>query len=134
MSLTLTSNQVHFLYGKNQWSYAFDEITELGIVRKKKTYFLINSAFILVTALAYYCMIFSDMIDLYYIIPALLCYTFLVILRFHDNTEFQYHVIVRDRYEKEIIIRIKTEDRHIIGKQIDQYLNLQFDRMIKKTA
>lgn len=134
MFLTLTSNQVHFLYGKNQWSYAFDEITELGIVRKKKTYFLINAAFILVTALAYYCMIFSDMVDLYYIIPTLLCYTFLVILRFHDNAEFQYHVIVRDRFEKEIIVRIKTQDRHIIGKQIDQYLNLQFDRMIKKTA
>lgn len=134
MFITLTSNQVHFLYGKNQWSYAFDEITELGIVRKKKTYFLINTAFILVTALAYYCMIFSDMADLYYIIPALLCYTFLVILRFHDSAEFQYHVIVRDRCENEIIIRIKTEDRHIIGKQIDQYLNLQFDRMIKKTA
>lgn len=134
MFVTLTPNQVHFRYGKNQWQYTFDEIVELGISRRKKTYFLVNTLFILVTAIAYYCMIFSDIIDVYYIIPTLLCYTFLIILRFNDRSEFEYSVLVRDIYEKEITIKIKTEDRNLIGRQIDQYLNLQFDRMIKKTA
>ncbi|SNR44210.1 hypothetical protein SAMN04487979_10624 [Flavobacterium sp. ov086] len=134
MFITLTPNQVHFRYGKNQWQYSFDEIAELGILRKKKTYFLVNTMFILVTGVAYYCMIFSDIIDIYYIIPTLLCYTFLIILRFNDRTEFEYSVLVRDIYEKEITIKIKNQDRNLIGKQIDQYLNLQFDRMIQKTA
>lgn len=134
MFVTLTPNQVHFRYGKNQWQYTFDEIVELSILRRKKTYFLVNTLFILVTAIAYYCMIFSDIIDIYYIIPTLLCYTFLIILRFNDRSEFEYSVLVRDIYEKEITIKIKTEDRNLIGRQIDQYLNLQFDRMIKKTA
>jgi hypothetical protein len=134
MFITITSNQVHFRYGKNRWQYAFDEIDELGIVRRKKTYFLENLLFILVTAVAYYCMIFTHMADLYYIIPALLCYTILIILRFHDTVEFEYSVLVRDCFQQEIKIKIKASDRNIIGKQIDQYLNLQFDRMVKRTA
>ncbi|TPG40902.1 hypothetical protein EAH81_11215 [Flavobacterium pectinovorum] len=134
MFVTLTPNQVHFRYGKNQWQYTFDEIAELGISRKKKTYFFVNTLFILVTAIAYYCMIFSDIIEVYYIIPTLLCYTFLIILRFNDRAEFEYSVLVRDIYEKETTIKIKAEDRNLIGRQIDQYLTLQFDRMIKKTA
>ncbi|MCD0470541.1 hypothetical protein [Flavobacterium sp. JAS] len=134
MFVNLTPNQVHFCYGKNQWQYSFDEIVELAILRKKKTYFLVNTMFILITALAYYCMIFSDMVDLYYIIPTVLCYTFLIILRFNDRAEFEYSVLVRDIYQKEITIKIKAEDRNLIGKQIDQYLSLEFDRMVKKTA
>ncbi len=134
MFITITSNQVQFRYGKNSWQYSFDEIDELGIVRRKKTYFLVNMLFIIVTAIAYYSMIFTRIPDLYYITPTLLCYTVLIILRFHDNVEFEYSVLVRDCFQQEIKIKIKAADRNIIGKQIDQYLNLQFDRMVKRTA
>jgi hypothetical protein len=134
MSITLTSDQVHFQYGKNCWNFTFDEIAELGILRKKKTYIFVNASFILVTVMAYYCMIFSHLVDMYYIIPTLLCYSLLTIIRFHDNVEFEYYVLLRHIDKKEIKVKIKASDRHCIGKQIDQYLDIQFDRMIKKTA
>ncbi|MTH16107.1 hypothetical protein [Flavobacterium sp. LC2016-01] len=134
MFLTLTSTQVHFCYRKKRWNYAFDEIIELGLIRKKKNYFLLNATFIAVTAIAYYCMIFTKMTDLYYIIPALLAYTVLIILRLHNPAEFDYYVFVRDCYEKEIIVKIKNKDKNNMGKQIDEFFNHQFERMTMQTA
>ncbi|MBS7229662.1 hypothetical protein KHA90_01380 [Flavobacterium psychroterrae] len=134
MFLTLTQDQVNFQYGSNRWRYSFNEILELGLLKKKKTYFLENSAFILVTALAYYCMVFSNLMELYYIGPTLLMYTILIILRFYNGIEFEYYVIVRDIYKKETKVKIKNADRSIIGKQIDQYLERNFDRLLKHTT
>ncbi|KRD09017.1 hypothetical protein ASE21_14295 [Flavobacterium sp. Root901] len=133
MFISLTHDQVQFQYGSKQWQYNFNEIVELGLLKRKKTYLFENSSFIAVTGLAYYCMIFTKLMELYYVIPALLCYTFLIISRFHNNTEFDYFVIVKDIYNKETKVKINALDRPLIGKQIDQYLNLEFQRIIERT-
>ncbi|MFD1602616.1 hypothetical protein ACFSJW_20205 [Flavobacterium artemisiae] len=134
MPITITPDKIKFCYQSNTWQYDFDEIKELGILKKKKTYFLENGAFICVTAIAYYCMIFSNLPDLYYIIPILLSYTFIIIARFYKPVDFIYFVLVRDIYEKEIRTKIDLKDRVLIGKQIDHYLDLQFEKNIRKTA
>jgi len=133
MFFTLTHDQVLFKYGSNRWQYSFNEIAELGLLKKKKTYLLENTAFIMITALAYYCMVFSNLSELYYIGPTLLAYTILIILRFHNDMEFEYYVIVRDIYKKETKVKIKNLDRPAIGKQIDHYLNVNFDRLLQNT-
>lgn len=133
MFITLTNDHVHFDYGSKRWQYNFNEIVELGLLKKKKTYLLENGAFISVTALAYYCMFFSNLMELYYIVPALLMYTVLIILRFHNTIEFEYYVIVKDIYRKETKVKIKTLDRLVIGKQIDQYLSLEFNRLVQES-
>jgi len=132
MFFTLTHDQVQFHYGSKRWQYNFDEIVELGLLKKKKSYFLENSAFAAITALAYYFMVFSDVTELYYIIPTLLCYTILIILRFHNTIDFEYYVIVRDVYKNQTKVKINPSDRPVIGKQIDQYLNIQFDHMLQE--
>ena len=134
MFITIFTDKIKFHYNSKNWQYHFDEIQELGLLKKKKKYFLENGVFITVTAVAYYCMIFTDLIDLYYIITTLLCYTFIIILRFDNPSEFVYFVFVKDIYRKEIRIKIASKDRLLIGKQIDHYLDLQFERNIKKTA
>lgn len=133
MFFTLTQDQVQFQYGSNRWQYSFNEIVELGLLKKKKSYLLENGAFIAVTALAYYCMVFSNLTELYYIGPTLLVYTILIILRFHNDIEFEYYVIVRDIYKKETKVKINGLDRPAIGKQIDHYLNFNFDRLLQNT-
>jgi hypothetical protein len=131
MFITLTHDQVRFTYGSEHWQYNFDEVVELGLLKKKKSYFLENIAFLIVTAFAYYFIIFSNFAELYYIIPTLLCYTILIILRFPKNLEFDYYVIVKDIYQKETKVKIKALDRTKIGKQIDQYLSLKFDQILQ---
>lgn len=76
-------------------------------------------------------MIFSDLTDLYYILPTLLCYIVLIILRLDNKDDFEYFVIVRDIYKNEKKIKIKSLDRPVIGKKIDQYLSLEFDRLLQ---
>jgi hypothetical protein len=132
MFFTLTHDQIRFQYGSNRWQYSFNEIAELGLLKKKKTYLLENAIFIAVTALAYYCMVFSNLSELYYIGPTLLIYTILIILRFHNDIEFEYYVIVRDIYKKETKVKINGNDRPVIGKQIDHYLDFNFDRLLQK--
>ncbi|MGO4770243.1 hypothetical protein ACEN2I_01145 [Flavobacterium sp. W22_SRS_FK3] len=134
MFITIFTNEIKFHYKSKNWQYHFDEIKELGLLKKKKKYFLENLAFITVTTIAYYCMIFSSLVDLYYIIPTLLCYTFIIIARLDEPSEFVYFVFVKDIYKKEIRIKIASKDRFLIGKQIDHYLDFQFERNIKKTA
>ena len=131
MFISLTHDQVQFQYGSKQWQYNFNEIVELGLLKKKKTYLFENGAFMAVTVLAYYCMIFTNVMELYYLIPTLLCYSFLIILRFNNKTEFDYFVIVKDIYKKETKVKINALDRPMIGKQIDQYLNFEFERILK---
>ncbi|MFQ6601426.1 hypothetical protein [Flavobacterium sp. C3NV] len=133
MFITLTHDQVQFQYGSNQWQYSYNEIVELGLLKKKKSFLLENCAFIAVTALAYYCMVFSNLSELYYIGPTLILYTILIILRFHNDIEFEYYVIVRDIYKKETKVKINGVDRPVIGKQIDHFLNLNFNRLLQKT-
>ncbi|MEN2398904.1 hypothetical protein GKZ90_0003915 [Flavobacterium sp. MC2016-06] len=133
MFIILTPDHVHFDYGSKRWQYNFNEIVELGLLKKKKTYLLENGAFILVTVLAYYLLFFSDLMELYYIIPALLLYTLIIILRFHNAIEFEYYVIVKDIYKKETKVKIKPLDRLAIGKQIDQYLTLRFDQLVQQS-
>lgn len=133
MFFTLTHDQVLFQYGSNRWQYSFNEIAELGLLKKKKTYLLENTAFISVTAVAYYCMVFSNLSELYYLGPALIAYAILIILRFYDDIEFEYYVIVKDIYKKETKVKIKVFDRPVIGKQIDQYLDVNFDRLLQTT-
>jgi len=133
MFITLTHDQVQFYYRSEHWQYAFNEIVELGLLKKKKSYLFENISFIIVTVFAYYFMIFSDFAELYYIIPTLLCYTILVILRFPKNIEFEYYVVVKDIYKKETKIKINALDKIKIGKQIDQYLNLRFDQILQTT-
>ncbi|MRX38524.1 hypothetical protein GJU43_04505 [Flavobacterium sp. LC2016-23] len=132
MFFTLTHDQVQFCYGSKRWQYSFNEIVELGLLKKKKSYFLENGVFIAITAIAYYCMVFSDLMEMYYIVPTLLCYTIIIISRFHTDIDAEYYVIVKDVYKREIRVKIKNLDRPVIGKQIDQYLNLEFDRMVQK--
>ncbi|MCI9844734.1 hypothetical protein [Flavobacterium pectinovorum] len=134
MFITIFTDKINFYYKSKNWQYHLDEIKELGLLKKKKKYFLENGAFIAVTAVAYYCMIFTDLIDLYYIIPTLICYAFIIVARFDNPSEFVYFVFVKDIYRKEIKIKITPKDRVLIGKQIDHYLDLQFERNIKKTA
>lgn len=133
MFISLTHDQVYFYYGSTRWQYRFNEIAELTLLKKKKTYLLENGAFIAVTSLAYYCMLFTNLMELYYIIPTLLAYTILIILRFHNNIDFEYYVIVKDIYRKEIKVKINALDRPVIGKQIDQYLNHEFERILLNT-
>ncbi|WP_281232941.1 hypothetical protein [Flavobacterium gelatinilyticum] len=137
MFISLTNDQVEFNYGSKRWQYNFNEIVELGLLKKKKSYLFENTAFISVTALTYYCMLFTNLMELFYVIPALLCYTFLIILRFHNNKKFNYYVIVRDVYKKATVVKINNLDRPAIGRQIDEYLNFEFERAVnsaKKTA
>ncbi|MNQ19574.1 hypothetical protein D3C85_326440 [compost metagenome] len=133
MFISLTHDQVQFYYGSLRWQYNFNEIAELILLKKKKTYLLINGAFIAVTTVAYYCMLFTDLMDLYYVIPTLLCYTILIILRLHTRIEFEYYVIVKDIYQKEIKVKIDVLDRPLIGKQIDEYLNHEYYRILHQT-
>lgn len=132
MFFTLTHDQVQFCYGSKRWQYSSNEIVELGLLKKKKSYFLENGVFIAITAIAYYCMVFSDLMEMYYIVPTLLCYTIIIISRFHTGIDAEYYVIVKDVYKREIRVKIKNLDRPVIGKQIDQYLSLEFDRMVQK--
>ncbi|MWB93258.1 hypothetical protein GON26_02710 [Flavobacterium sp. GA093] len=134
MFITLTPDQVQFNYGTKRWQYPFGDILELAILKKKKTYFFENAAFIAVTALGYYAMLFSDLTEMYYIVPTLLGYSIITILRFHDTSESVYFVIVRDRCQKEIKVKIKTEDKNLIEKQINDYLDLEYHRILKKNA
>lgn len=134
MPLTILSDKVRFTYKSKNWQYQFNEIKKLGLLRKKKKYFLENTALTAVTAATYYCMIFSDLMDLYYIIPAILCYTLIIIARFNNEAEFVYFIFVKDIYQNEIRMKIAPEDRRLVGKQIDSYLDLQFERSIKRTA
>ncbi|WET01674.1 hypothetical protein [Flavobacterium sp. YJ01] len=134
MPLTILPNKIRFSYKSKNWQYDFDEIKEIGLLKKRKKYFLENAAFAVVTAVTYYCMIFSDIMDLYYIIPALLCYTLIITVRFSDPTEFVYFIFVKDIYHKEIKTKIESKDRALVGKQIEYYLDLQFERNIQKTA
>jgi hypothetical protein len=131
MFFTITHDQVHFHYGSKSWQYSFNEIVELGLLKKKKSYLLENGIFIVITAIAYYCMVFSDVMDLYYIVPTLLCYTIIIISRFHGNIDSEYYVIVKDVYQNEIRVKIKNHDRPVIGKQIDLYLDQEFDRNLQ---
>ncbi|MNX71597.1 hypothetical protein D3C86_1029180 [compost metagenome] len=78
-------------------------------------------------------MLFTDLMDLYYVIPTLLCYTILIILRLHTRIEFEYYVIVKDIYQKEIKVKIDVLDRPLIGKQIDEYLNHEYYRILHQT-
>ncbi|WP_264537967.1 hypothetical protein [Flavobacterium sp. N1736] len=133
MFITLTHDQVQFYYGSEHWQYNFNEVVELGLLKKKRSFFLENSAFVAITAVAYYFMVFSDLVELYYIIPTLLCYTILIILRFYTNIEFDYYVIVKDVYKKETKIKINPLDRTTIAKQIDQYSSLKFDQILQRT-
>jgi len=134
MPLTIFHDEIRFHYKSKSWQYHFDEIKKIGLLKKKKKYFIENGAFIAVTAVAYYFMIFSDLMDLYYIIPALLCYVIIVAARFSEKSEFDYFVFVKDIYKNEIKTKIEVKDRVLIGKQIDYYLGLQFERSIKRTA
>ncbi|MCV2483659.1 hypothetical protein OD917_01890 [Flavobacterium sp. SH_e] len=134
MPLTIFSDKVRFRYKSKNRQYQFDEIKEIGLLKKKKKYFLENGAFIAVTAVTYYCMIFSDLMDLYYIIPAILCYTLIIVFRFSNSKESVYFVFVKDIYQNEIRTKIEAKDRVLVGKQIDHYLDLQFERSIKRTA
>ncbi|WP_426484840.1 hypothetical protein [Flavobacterium sp. 2] len=79
-------------------------------------------------------MLFTKIADMYYVIPALLSFTILIILRFQDSAEFDYYVLVRDCYQKEIIVKIKGKDKNYMSKQIEEYVNIQFERITKKTA
>lgn len=132
MFLKLVHNKVLFHYGTKKWQYSFNEISCLGLIRKKKTFYLEDGSFIAVTALAYYCMLFSDIIDLYYLVPTILCYTVIIILRI-NSTEFKYYVLVQDIYGKETKIKIKAIDRQTIRKQIDVYLNQKFEQLVQKS-
>ncbi|MCR4032372.1 MULTISPECIES: hypothetical protein [Flavobacterium] len=134
MPLTIFPDKIRFRYKSKNWQYHFDEIKKLGLLKKKKKYFLENGAFIAVTAVAYYCMVFSDIMDLYYIIPTLLCYTLIISIRFKNDEEFVYFIIVKDIYQKEIRTKIEVKDRFVIRRQIDHYQELQFERKIKRTA
>jgi hypothetical protein len=134
MPLTIFSDEVRFRYKSKNWQYQFDEIKELGLLKKKRKYFLENGAFIAVTAVAYYCMLFSNIMDLYYIIPAVLCYAFIIAARFGNKAEFVYFIFVKDIYQNEIRTKIASKDRLLVGKQIDYYLDLQFERSVKITA
>ncbi|BDU27462.1 MULTISPECIES: hypothetical protein [unclassified Flavobacterium] len=134
MSLTIFRDKIRFHYKSKNWQYQFDEIKEIGLLKKKKKYFLENSVFIAVTAVTYYCMIFSDIIDVYYIIPAVLCYSLVIIAWFREKTEFNYFVFVKDVYKNKIRTKIKAEDRVLISRQIDHFLDLQFERSIGRTA
>ncbi|MET3025541.1 hypothetical protein ABXT06_02580 [Flavobacterium sp. UW10123] len=134
MPLTIFSDKVRFRYKSKNWQYRFDEIKELGLLKKKKKYFLENATFITVTAFAYYCMLFSNITDLHYVIPAVLCYALVVVLWSSDKAEFVYFIFVKDIYQNEIRTKIASKDRALVGKQIDYYLDLQFERSIQKTA
>ncbi len=134
MPLTIFPDKLRFCYKSKNWQYHFDEIKEIGLIKKKKKYLLENSAFAIVTAAAYYCMLFSDLMDLYYIIPAILCYTIIIAIRFNDPAEFVYFFFIKDIYHNEIVTKIESKDRDLVGKQIDYYLDLQFERNIQKTA
>ncbi|MFC0778359.1 hypothetical protein [Flavobacterium sp. HJSW_4] len=134
MPLTIFSDKVRFRYKSKNWQYQFDEIKELGLLKKKRKYFLENGAFIAVTAATYYCMLFSDLMYLYYVIPAIFCYSFILATRFGNKAEFVYFVFVKDVYKNEIRTKIASKDRVLIGKQIDDYLDLQFERSVKRTA
>jgi hypothetical protein len=54
-------------------------------------------------------------------------------MRFNNKSEFDYFVIVKDIYKKETKVKIDALDRPAIGKQIDQYLNFEFERILKTT-
>lgn len=134
MPLTIFPDKIRFHYKSESWQYNFDEIKEIGLLKKKKKYFLENGAFIAVTAAAYYCMIFFDLENLYYIIPAIFCYSLIAAATFNDKEESIYFVFVKDIYKNKIRTKIESKDRTLIGKQIDYYLELQFERSIKRTA
>ncbi|WDF62376.1 hypothetical protein [Flavobacterium sp. KACC 22763] len=134
MPLTIFSDKVRFRYKSKNWQYQFDEIKELGLLKKKKKYFLKNVTFIALNIVAYYCMLFFNLIDMYYSIPAILCYLFIMAVSFNTKAEFVYFVFVKDIYQNEIKTKIAPRDRRLIGKQIDYYLDLQFERSIQRTA
>lgn len=134
MFITLTSDQVQFNYGSKRWQYPFEKIEQLAILKKKKIYFLENAIFFAITALAYYAMVFSDLNEMYYILPTLFCYTIIIIFRFHNPSDFEYYVLVRDVYQKETKVKIKVVHKNIIGKQIDEYLDFEYHRILKKNA
>lgn len=134
MPLTILPDKIRFCYKSKNWQYHFDEIKEIGLLKKKKKYYLKNGAFTIVTAVTYYCMIFSDLPDLYYIIPAILCYAFIISMKGVNSARFVYFIFVRDINKNVIRTEIEAKDRLLVGKQIDYYLNLQFERNIGRTA
>jgi len=130
MFINCTVKEVQFRYGTKGWKYAYNEISELCIVRKKKTYLIKNLLFTILGVLGYNCMIFSNFTNLYFIIPILLCYC-IIFLGFQDVTEFNYYVLVRDINNNAIKIKISARHQSIIGKSIYEYKKLMFDQIKK---
>lgn len=133
MFITLTNDVVEFNYGSKRWKYHFSEIVELGLVKSKKTFLLLDTALVSATAAGYYYAVNSDFLESYYIAPATLFYVLLLTKRFYNVEEFQYHVILRDIYDKTKTVKIKNEDRNAMGKQIDSYLELNYVRLTRKS-
>lgn len=77
-------------------------------------------------------MFFSDIIDIYYLAPTILCYTVIITIRF-NSAEFKYYVLVQDIYGKQTKIKIKAVDKQKIRKQIDVYLNQKFEQSLQKS-
>lgn len=134
MSITISPEEIKFNYKSKNWKYHFDEIKKLGLLKKKRNYFAENTVFVIATFTVYYCMLFSDLMALYYIVPTLLSYLFIIIMKFNNDTEFVYFVFVKDIYKNEIKTKIAVKDHFLIAKQIDKYLDLQFERNIRKMA
>ncbi|MFD2940642.1 hypothetical protein [Flavobacterium notoginsengisoli] len=134
MPLKIFPDKIKFDYKSKKWQYQFDEIKELGLLKKKKKYFIQNGTFIAGATAAYCGMIFSELTDLNYVIPVLLCYILIITSGFKSKTEFVYFIFVKDIYKSEIRTKIASKDRLLIGRQIDHYLDLQFERNIRRTA
>lgn len=98
MFVIIFFDKIKFYYKFKNWYYYFDEIKEFGLIKREKKYFLENGVFIVVIVVVYYCMIFFNLMDLYYIILIFLCYIFIIIVRFNDFLEFVYFVFVKDIY------------------------------------
>ncbi len=128
MFITYTPQAVQFQYGIKGWQYTFNEIAEIGIVRKRKRYSIRNFIFITVAALLYYYLFFTDLKCFYLAIALIACFAAIVFFWFHNPDEFTYYLLVRDKKKKETKIKIKARDRHIIRKQLEYYEKLNFDR------
>jgi len=126
--LSIHGEKVVFKYGKKEWRSTLGDIKDLGIARRKKILPLEDISVLVVTFISIYLMTQTDIEDAYFIVPTIIFYTFIIILKHRDYDKFRYFVILKETNGKIVKIKIEAYDRSTIGNEIGECLKIKFER------
>lgn len=130
--LTMDSNTVFLKYKKWEWAYRLEEISDLGLQKKRKLYSLPDIAVAFVTALSLYLMTNTNIEEVYYVVPLVIFYAFIVLLKCRHADKFIYYLVVKTNNGVVRKIKIDPLDRQDINREVVEFLSLKFERDIKR--